>query len=159
MCPCEIRLWAMQSIVNFDLFGVFWHRWQMKKIFNQKSFYYFFGTPLCRRINIKINFFLQVHLKMSAVWYCSHYLPPVSFTPVTNFLFPLIFCLVFVLFVRWLFADCGLSDVAVVGCCWFLVVRRQLLDVGCWLLVVAHFLHYIVGSQLWSLLRSRFFTC
>ncbi len=28
------------------------HRWQMKKIFNQKSFNYFLGTPLCSRINI-----------------------------------------------------------------------------------------------------------
>ncbi len=45
-----------------------WHRRQMKKNFNQKSLNYFFGTPLCSRINIKINFFLQVHFKMSAVW-------------------------------------------------------------------------------------------
>ncbi len=31
-------------------------------------------------IDILINFFLQVHLKMSAVQYCSNYLPPVALT-------------------------------------------------------------------------------
>jgi hypothetical protein len=60
-----------------------------KKIFNHKSFNYFFGTPLCSRINIQINFFLQVvHFTMSAVWYCSLYLPLVSTTqavPVAKF--------------------------------------------------------------------------
>jgi hypothetical protein len=38
-----------------------------EKIFNQKSFNYFFGAPLCSRINIELNFFLQVHFKRSEV--------------------------------------------------------------------------------------------
>jgi hypothetical protein len=29
-----------------------WHRWQMEKIFSQKSFNYFVWTPLVRRVNI-----------------------------------------------------------------------------------------------------------
>jgi hypothetical protein len=58
--------------------GVLWHRWQMEKIFNQKNFNYFVWTPLCRRVNIYINFCFQVHFKVSAAWYCSHYLSPVS---------------------------------------------------------------------------------
>jgi hypothetical protein len=37
-----------------------------------------------RTIQLKINFFLQVHFKVSAVWYCSHYLPPVSTTTVES---------------------------------------------------------------------------
>ncbi len=58
--------------------GVRWHRWQIEKIFNQKNFNYFVWTPLGRRVNIYINFCLQVHFKVSAAWYCSHYLSPVS---------------------------------------------------------------------------------
>ena len=61
-----------------------WHRWQMKKIFNQKNFNNFVGPPMDSRVNIYINFCLQVHLKVSAAWYCSHYLPPVSLIPVAN---------------------------------------------------------------------------
>ncbi len=61
-----------------------WHWWKMKKNFNQKSFYYFFGIPLYSRINIKINLFLQVHFKMPAVWYFSHYLLPVLLTGINN---------------------------------------------------------------------------
>jgi hypothetical protein len=61
-----------------------WHRWQMEKIFNQKNFNNFVWTPLGSRVNIYINFCLQVHFKVSAAWYCSHYLPPVSTTPVAN---------------------------------------------------------------------------
>jgi hypothetical protein len=45
---------------------------QMKKIFNQKSLNYFFGTPLCSRINIKKNLppvslilVMHLHLRMS----------------------------------------------------------------------------------------------
>jgi hypothetical protein len=60
-----------------------WHRWQMEKIFNQKNvnnFIWSFGS----RGNIFINFFLQVHFQVSAAWYCSHYLPPVSMKPVAN---------------------------------------------------------------------------
>ncbi len=57
-----------------------WHQWQMEKIFNHKSFNYFIWTPLGSRDNLKIHFCLQVHFKVSAAWYCSHYLPPVSTT-------------------------------------------------------------------------------
>jgi hypothetical protein len=53
-------------------------RWQMEKIFNQKNFNYFVWTPLGWRVNMYINFFLQVHFKVSPAWYCSHYLSPVS---------------------------------------------------------------------------------
>ncbi len=55
-------------------------RWQMKKIFNQKNFNNYVGPPLDSRVNIHINFCLQVHFKVSAAWYCSHCLPPVSTT-------------------------------------------------------------------------------
>ncbi len=58
------------------------HRWQIEKIFKQKNFNNFFWVPLGSRVNIHINFFLQVHFKVSAAWYCSHYLPPVSLIPV-----------------------------------------------------------------------------
>ncbi len=59
-----------------------WHRWQIKKIFNQKNLNNFVGTPLDSRVNIYIKFCLQVHFKVSAAWYCSHCLPLVSLTPV-----------------------------------------------------------------------------
>ncbi len=36
------------------------------------------------RLNIYINFCLQVHFKVSAAWYCSHCLPLVSLTPAAN---------------------------------------------------------------------------
>ncbi len=55
-----------------------WHRWQMEKIFNQKN--NFIWSPLGSRGNIYINFCLQVHFQVSAAWYCSNYLPPVSTT-------------------------------------------------------------------------------
>ncbi len=61
-----------------------WHRWQMKKIFIQKNFNNFVGTPLDSRVNIYINFCLQVHFKVSAAWYCSHCLPSVSLIPVES---------------------------------------------------------------------------
>ncbi len=60
-----------------------WHRWQMEKIFKLKNFNYFVWTPLGSRVNIYINFCLQVDFKMSAAWYCWHYLPPVLLTPVS----------------------------------------------------------------------------
>ncbi len=60
------------------------HRWQMEKIFNQKNFNNFVWSPLGSRGNIYINFCLQGHFQVSAAWYCSHYLPPVSMTPVAN---------------------------------------------------------------------------
>jgi hypothetical protein len=78
-----------------------WHRcqrhlWQMEKTFKQKNFNNFVWTPLGSRVNIYINFCLQVHFKVSATWYCCHHLPPVSLvsaaillpvslTPVANF--------------------------------------------------------------------------
>ncbi len=36
------------------------------------------------RVYIRVIFFLQVHFKVSAVRYCSHYLPLVSLTMVAN---------------------------------------------------------------------------
>ncbi len=60
------------------------HQWQMEKIFKQKNFNNFVLAPLGSRANININFCLQVHFKVSAAWYCSHYLPPVLTTPVAN---------------------------------------------------------------------------
>ncbi len=59
-------------------------RWQMDKIFNQKNFNNFVWSPLGSRGNIHINFCLQVYFQVSAAWYCSHYLPPVSMTTVAN---------------------------------------------------------------------------
>ncbi len=56
----------------------------MEKTFKQKNFNNFVWTPLGSRVNIYINFCLQVHFKVSAAWYCSHYLPPVSTTLVAN---------------------------------------------------------------------------
>ncbi len=61
-----------------------WHRWQMEKTFKQKNFNNFVWTLLSSRVNININFCLQVHFKVSAAWYCCHFLPPVSTTPVAN---------------------------------------------------------------------------
>ncbi len=52
-----------------------------KKICNQNSSNYFIWTPLGSTVNINIIFFLQVHFKVKAVWYCSHYLQSVSMTP------------------------------------------------------------------------------
>ena len=60
------------------------HRWQMEKIFKQKNFNNFVWSPLGSRVNIYINFCLQVHFKLSAAWHCCHYLPPVSTTPAAN---------------------------------------------------------------------------
>ena len=60
------------------------HRWQMEKTFKLQSFNNFVWTPLGSRVNIYINFCLQVHFKVSAAWYCCHYLPTVSTTPVAN---------------------------------------------------------------------------
>ncbi len=48
----------------------------MQKIFNHKSLNYFVWTPICA---------LKVHFKVSAAYYCSNYLLPVSLTPVANF--------------------------------------------------------------------------
>ncbi len=54
------------------------------KIFNKKSFHLFFWTPLGSRFSTKIKFVLQVHFKLTVVWYCSQCLPPVSLIPVVN---------------------------------------------------------------------------
>ncbi len=58
------------------------------KTFKQKNFNNFVWTPLGSRVNLYINFCIQVHFKLSAAWYCCHYLPPVSTTvsliPVAN---------------------------------------------------------------------------
>ncbi len=59
-------------------------RWQMEKIFKQKNFNNFVWAPLGSRVNIYIHFCLQVHFKVSAAWYCSNYLPPVSTTLAAN---------------------------------------------------------------------------
>ncbi len=59
------------------------HRGQMQKIFNHKSFHYLVWTPVWSIVNLWKHF-CQVHFKVSAAWYCFHYLPPVSLTPVAN---------------------------------------------------------------------------
>ncbi len=61
-----------------------WHRSQMEKILRQKNFKNFAWAPLSSRVNIYINFCLQIHFQVSAAWYCSHYLPPASLTPAAN---------------------------------------------------------------------------
>ncbi len=60
------------------------HGGKWKKIFNQKIFNNFIWSPLGGRGNININFCLQVHFQVSAAWYCSNYLPPVSMIPVAT---------------------------------------------------------------------------
>ncbi len=61
-----------------------WKRLQMEKIFKLKYFNNLVWTPLGSWVDIYINFCLQVHFKVSAAWYCSHYFPPVSTTPAIN---------------------------------------------------------------------------
>ncbi len=72
------------------------HRWQMEKTFKQKNFNNFVWPPLGSRVNIHINFCLLIHFMVSAAWYCCHYFPPVSTTPVANLppvsLIPLAIC-------------------------------------------------------------------
>ncbi len=58
----------------------------MEKIFNQKNFNNYIWSFLGSRGNIYINFCLQVHFQVSAAWYCSNYLPPVSMTLAANLL-------------------------------------------------------------------------
>ncbi len=60
------------------------HQWQIEKTFKQKNFNNFVWTHLGSRVNIYINFCLQVHFKVSTAWYCCQYLPPVSTTPAAN---------------------------------------------------------------------------
>ncbi len=47
-----------------------------KKTFKQKNFNNFVWTPLGSRVNIYVNFCIHFHFKVSAAWYCCHYLPP-----------------------------------------------------------------------------------
>jgi hypothetical protein len=56
----------------------------MEKIFNQKNCNNFVWSPLGTRGNIYKNSSLPVHFQVSAARYFSHYLPPVSITPVTH---------------------------------------------------------------------------
>ncbi len=49
-----------------------WHRWQMEKIFNQRSFKYFVGYLWVVELTYR-SIFLQVHFQVSAVWYCFHF--------------------------------------------------------------------------------------
>ncbi len=56
----------------------------MEKTFKQKNFNNFIWTPLGSRVNIYINFCLQVPFMVSAAWYCCHYFPPATLTPVAN---------------------------------------------------------------------------
>jgi hypothetical protein len=62
----------------------------MAKIFKLKNFNYFVWAPLGSRVNIYINFCLQVQFKMTAALYCTHYLPPVSLPPVSTTLAKLV---------------------------------------------------------------------
>ncbi len=56
-----------------------------RKKMSIRKVWFYFVTPLGSRVNIKIHFFLQAHLKVSAIWCCwSHYLSPVSLTPVVS---------------------------------------------------------------------------
>ncbi len=70
----------------------------MEKIIKEKNFNNFVWAPLGSKVNIYINFCLQVHFKVSAGWNCSHYLPQVSLTPVANLppvsLIPVAICVV-----------------------------------------------------------------
>ncbi len=56
-----------------------------KKSSSRKSLIILFGHlwVVCR-VSIYKHFCLQDHFKVSAAWHCSHYLPPVSTTPVAN---------------------------------------------------------------------------
>ncbi len=50
-----------------------WHRWQMAKIFKLKNFNYFVWTPFGSRVNIYINFCLQVQFMID----CSLIIVPI----------------------------------------------------------------------------------
>jgi hypothetical protein len=59
-----ISIFFLENSQRYSWLKVHW--WQMEKIFNQKNFNYFVWTPLDSRINIYINFCLQVLFKESA---------------------------------------------------------------------------------------------
>ncbi len=63
----------------------------MKKIFNQKNFNNFVGTPLCSRVNIYIHFCLQVYFKVSVALLLTNCLPPVANLPPVS-LIPVAIC-------------------------------------------------------------------
>ncbi len=54
------------------------------KNLQSENFNYFVWTPLGSRVNININFCLQILFKESAAWYFFHILPLVSMTTVAN---------------------------------------------------------------------------
>ncbi len=56
-----------------------WHGGKWKKSSIRKFFIISFRHFWVVELNM-INFFPQVHLKLSAAWYCSHCLPPMSCT-------------------------------------------------------------------------------
>ncbi len=62
-----------------------WRLWQMEKIFNYKVIIILFGQLWEVELTYRYIFALQVYFKVSASWYCSHYLPQVSLTLVANF--------------------------------------------------------------------------
>ena len=76
--------WWYQIRQNYPPFWPAVQEMEMEKIFKQKNFKNLVWAPLGSRVNICIHFCLQVHFKVSAAWYCSHYLPPVSMTPVAD---------------------------------------------------------------------------
>ncbi len=55
------------------------HQWQKEKPSIRKILILLFGHLWVAELTY-INFCLQVHCKVSAAWYCCHYLPPVSTT-------------------------------------------------------------------------------
>ena len=70
--------WWYQIRQNYPPFWPAVQEMEMEKIFKQKNFKNLVWAPLGSRVNICIHFCLQVHFKVSAAWYCSHYLPPMS---------------------------------------------------------------------------------
>ena len=70
--------WWYQIRHNYPPFWPAVQEMEMEKIFKQKNFKNLVWAPLGSRVNICIHFCLQVHFKVSAAWYCSHYLPPMS---------------------------------------------------------------------------------
>ncbi len=88
-----------------------WHRWQMKKSSIRKILIILFRQLWVVELTSIYSSCLQVHPKVSAAWYCSLYLPPVSMTPVTNL--PLV----------WLITDVnntsGTGGKICRMCCWY----------------------------------------
>ncbi len=55
-----------------------------KKLQSEKFSLFLLDTLGYSRVSIQINFFLQVHFKLSTIWYCSHCFPPVLLTLMAN---------------------------------------------------------------------------